>query len=32
VASEIYLIHSRLEAQPRYEVLGTWPLRTRLGS
>jgi 2'-5' RNA ligase len=27
VASEIYLIHSRLEAHPRYEVLGTWPLR-----
>lgn len=27
VASEIYLIHSRLEARPRYEVLGTWPLR-----
>jgi RNA 2',3'-cyclic 3'-phosphodiesterase len=27
-AGEIYLIHSRLEAQPRYEVLGTWPLRT----
>jgi 2'-5' RNA ligase len=26
-AAEIYLIHSRLEASPRYEVLGTWPLR-----
>ena len=26
VASEIYLIHSRLEASPRYEILGTWPL------
>jgi 2'-5' RNA ligase len=26
VASEIHLIHSRLEASPRYEVLGTWPL------
>ena len=32
VASEIYLIHSRPEADPRYEVLGSWPLRTRLGS
>jgi RNA 2',3'-cyclic 3'-phosphodiesterase len=32
VASEIYLIHSRLEAHPRYEVLGTWPLRARLNS
>jgi 2'-5' RNA ligase len=27
VAGAIYLIHSRLEADPRYEVLGTWPLR-----
>jgi RNA 2',3'-cyclic 3'-phosphodiesterase len=26
VAREIHLIHSRLEASPRYEVLGTWPL------
>jgi RNA 2',3'-cyclic 3'-phosphodiesterase len=26
VAGEIYLIHSRLEAHPRYEILGTWPL------
>lgn len=26
-AGEIYLIHSRLNAQPRYETLGTWPLR-----
>ena len=32
VAKEIYLIHSRLEAHPRYEILGTWPLRTRLSS
>ena len=30
IAGEIYLIHSRLEAHPRYEVLGSWPLRTRL--
>jgi len=28
VASEIYLIHSRLGAHPRYEVLGSWPMRT----
>src|SRR5215472_11604352 len=28
VASEIYLIHSRLGAQQRYEILGSWPLRT----
>jgi 2'-5' RNA ligase len=28
VASEIYLIHSRLGAQPRYEILGSWALRT----
>jgi len=27
VATEIHLIHSRLEAHPRYEALGTWPLR-----
>jgi len=27
VATEIHLIHSRLEAHPRYEVIGTWPLR-----
>jgi 2'-5' RNA ligase len=27
VAREIHLIHSRLGAHPRYEVLGTWPLR-----
>jgi 2'-5' RNA ligase len=27
VAAEIYLIHSRLSAQPRYETLGSWPLR-----
>ena len=32
VAGEIYLIHSRLEARPRYEILGSWPLRTRLSS
>jgi RNA 2',3'-cyclic 3'-phosphodiesterase len=32
VASEIYLIHSRLEAHQRYEILGSWPLRTRLSS
>src|SRR5262249_10831421 len=28
VASEIYLIHSRLGAHPRYEGLGSWPMRT----
>jgi RNA 2',3'-cyclic 3'-phosphodiesterase len=28
VATEIHLIHSRLGAHPRYEVIGTWPLRT----
>jgi 2'-5' RNA ligase len=28
VAREIYLIHSRLGAHPRYEVLGSWPLRS----
>jgi hypothetical protein len=27
VATEIHLIHSRLGSQPRYEVIGTWPLR-----
>ena len=27
VAAEIYLIRSRLSAQPRYETLGSWPLR-----
>lgn len=27
-ASEIYLICSRLQQVPRYEVLGRWPLRT----
>ena len=26
VATEIHLIHSRLGAHPRYEVIGTWPL------
>lgn len=25
-ADQIYLIHSRLNDQPRYEVLGSWPL------
>ncbi len=25
-ASEIYLIHSRPQGQPRYETIGTWPL------
>src|SRR5215467_4559312 len=28
VATEIHLIHSRLGARPRYEVIGTWPLRS----
>jgi len=32
VATEIHLIHSRLSAQPRYEVIGTWPLRGALSS
>ena len=32
VAGEIHLIHSRLSAHPRYEVIGTWPLRSALGS
>ena len=32
VAGEIHLIHSRLGAHPRYEVIGTWPLRGALGS
>jgi 2'-5' RNA ligase len=32
VATEIHLIHSRLGAHPRYEVIGTWPLRSALGS
>jgi RNA 2',3'-cyclic 3'-phosphodiesterase len=27
-AGEIYLIHSRPQAQPRYETLGAWPLRS----
>jgi RNA 2',3'-cyclic 3'-phosphodiesterase len=27
VAGEIYLIHSRLQQTPRYETLGSWPLR-----
>jgi RNA 2',3'-cyclic 3'-phosphodiesterase len=25
-AGEIYLIHSRLQGQPRYDTLGSWPL------
>ena len=32
VAKEIHLIHSRLGASPRYEVIGTWPLHGALGS
>jgi 2'-5' RNA ligase len=32
VAREIHLIHSRLGENPRYEVIGTWPLRGALGS
>jgi len=32
VAKEIHLIHSRLSANPRYEVIGTWPLRGALSS
>jgi len=32
VAREIHLIHSRLTANPRYEVIGTWPLRGALSS
>ena len=32
VASEVHLIHSRQGARPRYEVIGTWPLRGALGS
>ena len=32
VAEEIHLIHSRLGANPRYEVIGTWPLHGALGS
>jgi 2'-5' RNA ligase len=28
VADEIYLIRSHLGAHPRYETLGTWPLRS----
>ena len=32
VATEVHLIHSRLGANPRYEVIGTWPLRGALGS
>lgn len=31
-ATEVHLIHSRLAADPRYEVIGTWPLRGALGS
>jgi RNA 2',3'-cyclic 3'-phosphodiesterase len=29
-AGEIYLIHSRLQGEPRYETLGTWPLRVKV--
>jgi RNA 2',3'-cyclic 3'-phosphodiesterase len=32
VATEVHLIHSRLGAHPRYQVIGTWPLRRALGS
>jgi len=32
VATEIHLIHSRLGAHPRYEVIGTWPLRAGPGA
>src|SRR5579863_1670419 len=32
VAREVHLIHSRLGSRPRYEVIGTWPLRSALGS
>src|SRR5262249_44482352 len=32
VAKEIHLIHSRLGENPRYEVIGTWPLRGALSS
>ena len=31
VATEVHLIHSRLGARPRYEVIGTWPLRNASG-
>jgi 2'-5' RNA ligase len=31
-ATEVHLIHSRLGPHPRYEVIGTWPLRRALGS
>jgi 2'-5' RNA ligase len=31
-AKEIHLIYSRLGADPRYEVIGTWPLHGALGS
>lgn len=30
-AGRIYLIHSRLNAEPRYETLGAWPLRAPPG-
>jgi 2'-5' RNA ligase len=30
-AEEIYLIRSRPDSRPRYETLGTWPLRTPAG-
>ncbi|HCU92185.1 MAG TPA: RNA 2',3'-cyclic phosphodiesterase [Actinobacteria bacterium] len=31
-ASEIYLIRSRPQDEPRYETIGTWPLRARAAS
>jgi len=32
LATEVHLIHSRLGVHPRYEVIGTWPLRSAIGS
>jgi 2'-5' RNA ligase len=32
LATEVHLIRSRLLAHPRYEVIGTWPLRSAVGS
>jgi 2'-5' RNA ligase len=32
LATEVHLIHSRVGTDPRYEVIGTWPLRGALGS
>ncbi|HZC39487.1 MAG TPA: RNA 2',3'-cyclic phosphodiesterase [Streptosporangiaceae bacterium] len=31
-ASEVYLIRSRPDGEPRYQTLGTWPLRAPPGS